>query len=217
MANCSARTRPIEAFHEQFQRLTSPRPGHVSEASREPTRRETLAPPESRFVQVGRSVFGEENATQGKKGDPGTSGVQEACDEEELRRAVEKGEPYRGAEGGEPSVLSEPVVWCDPLARSLLQWAPPPVALAPAASVPDVVLEHIAGQLVKRVAVGTSAVQLQLGKGQLDGAELLVRATADGLEIRLTAPPGVNGRQLGIAIADRLARRGLRVANIEVE
>lgn len=74
-----------------------------------------------------------------------------------------------------------------------------------------------AGQLVKRVAVGTSAVQLQLGKGQLDGAELLVRATADGLEIRLTAPPGVNGWRLGIAIADRLARRGLRVANVEVE
>lgn len=111
--------------------------------------------------------------------------------------------------------------WCDPMARSLLQWATP---LAPGFSVsppahglPSAVLEQIAGQVVKRVRVGEGAVHLQLGSGRLEGGEVLVKSGIDGLDISVTAPVGVDGAQLGEAIRARLRKRGLRVASVAVE
>lgn len=209
--SCQSRARPVEAFREQFQRFTLPRPGLARGPSGEPAQPKTAVQAGPDNCKVGRSAVCEENAFRGKETDRLASELPESRDE------VERDRPAPGE--GEASSSAEAVVWCDPLARALLQWAPPPVVASPpvAAAVPDVVLEHIAGQLVKRAAVGASAVHLQFGKGQLDGAELFVCSTADGLEIRLSAPSGVNGRQLGLAIAERLARRGLRVARVEVE
>lgn len=110
---------------------------------------------------------------------------------------------------------------CDPMARSLMQWASP---LAPATAVsppvqsmPSAVLEQIAGQVVKRIRIGDGTVHLQLGSGRLEGGEVLVTSGTDGLDVRVTAPSGVDGSKLGEAIRERLTKRGLRVATVEVE
>lgn len=78
-------------------------------------------------------------------------------------------------------------------------------------------LEQVAAQLVRKAAIGSSTVHLALGGSRFDGSELLVQAGASGLEVRLTAPVGVDADGLGKAITERLERRGLRVASVIVD
>jgi hypothetical protein len=108
--------------------------------------------------------------------------------------------------------------WVDPTARALLQWAPPPGSvIATPSGVPSQVLDQVALQLVRKVSVGQSTVHLQLGDGQLAGGAVLVTAGADGLDIRITAPAGVDAAEFAKAVEQRLLRRGLRIANLEVD
>lgn len=119
-----------------------------------------------------------------------------------------------------PDVSADPsLTWCDSMARSLLQWAPPPNAqnnTAPA-TVSPTVLDQIANQLVRKAAIGASSVHLQFGAGKLEGGEMLVQAGADGLDIRITPPRGVCGADIATAISERLSRRGVMVSQIVVD
>jgi hypothetical protein len=117
-------------------------------------------------------------------------------------------------------VVAEPTpAWCDSMTRSLLQLGQPALPLPPAtagAGTPTV-LEQIATQLVRKAGLGASSVHLRFRAGKLDGGELLVQSKAEGLDIRITPPAGVDGAELASAISERLARRGLRVSQIVVD
>jgi hypothetical protein len=106
------------------------------------------------------------------------------------------------------------------MARSLLQWSVPVVA-APVPThhgvVAPVLLDQIASHLVRKVGLGGGSVHLQLGAGRFDGGALLVQSGSEGLAVHITAPPGVDGAELAAAISERLKRRGLRVARVEVD
>lgn len=135
--------------------------------------------------------------------------------EDEPRAASELAEDaQRSPDGGEANLG-----WCDPMARSLLQWAQPGVTSpSPApANVSPVILDQIAAQLVRKAGVGSSSVHLQFGAGRLEGGEVLVQTGADGLDVRITAPAGVDGAALAASISERLGRRGLRVARVSVD
>lgn len=132
------------------------------------------------------------------------------------RREFREGKTLESEEGLLPEVPN--CDWVDPTARALLQWAPPPGAVvATPSGVPSQVLDQVALQLVRKVSVGQSTVHLQLGDGQLAGGAVLVTAGSEGLEIRITAPPGMDAAAFGRAVEQRLERRGLRIASIEVD
>src|SRR5690606_4962274 len=115
------------------------------------------------------------------------------------RRTLESTEEGQRTSEGEPNLA-----WCDPMARSLLQLAQPVVASPSSApvNVAPIVLDQIAAQLVRKAGVGGSSVHLQVGAGRLEGGEVLVQAGADGLDVRISAPAGVDGAALASAISE---------------
>lgn len=195
-------------FHERLQTLTrdgtDAQRGLVERDRRRPSGAESV----SRTELSGRSV----SEIKGGQGGTGTTGERLSERTDEHQRSGQSSQEA-------PATDAPPPLWCDPIARALLQWSPPtPAACVPTVgTVAPVMLDQIATQLVRKVGVGGGSVHLQFAAGRLDGGALLVQSGTDGLDVQITAPPGVDATELAAAICERLERRGLRVSRIAVD
>jgi hypothetical protein len=58
---------------------------------------------------------------------------------------------------------------------------------------------------------------MEIGAGELAGGTLFVHAEDGRVNVRLSAPAGVDGERWRARISDRLAARGLAVETVELE
>ena len=108
--------------------------------------------------------------------------------------------------------------WAEPMVRVLHQMGTSTAtSYAPCGTVPSAVLEQIAMQLVRKAGIGANSVHLEFGAGGLAGGNLLIQVEADGLDIALNLPPGVDPSSVSHALTRRLERKGLKIARLVVE
>jgi hypothetical protein len=121
-----------------------------------------------------------------------------------------------------PSGAAMPEI--DPSVRQAAQLGPPPTA-APVASAQGLharsSLEDILPAMVRRIAWSRDgrrgSVRLEIGAGELAGGTLLVHAEDGRVNVRLSAPAGVDGERWRERISERLRARGLSVEAVEVD
>jgi hypothetical protein len=117
----------------------------------------------------------------------------------------------------------------DPVARQAAQLAPPmsggggaggevtdAVAVRASAS-----LEELLPALVRKVAWSgdgrKGTVRLELGAGEMAGAEVVVESDAGRVRVQLRAPAGVDAEAWRKRVQGRLVARGLEVEGVEAE
>jgi hypothetical protein len=124
--------------------------------------------------------------------------------------------PRKGTTPASEDTAFQPEGCVEPMVRvmSNLMLLNHPVAVQ--TSAPSAMLERIALQLVRKVALGTSSVHLEFGDGVLADGKLTVHCTSDGLEIAVQAPAGMDPSQLCTALTRRLERKGIKLASLEV-
>lgn len=113
--------------------------------------------------------------------------------------------------------------WGDPLFRVFAQPLPAPGAEALAAhtttSVPVLATAEML-QAVRRFAWGgdrrRSIAYIEFGAGELAGGALTVEANAGVVSVIVDLPPGVAGGAWAERLAERLSKRGLQVASVQI-
>jgi hypothetical protein len=94
-------------------------------------------------------------------------------------------------------------------------------AAAPVQARAPVSLEEVLPELVRRVAWSgdgrRGTIRLELGKGELAGATLLVHADEGRVKVELSAPAGVDAGGWRDRIVERLSLRGVVVDEVRVE
>jgi hypothetical protein len=80
-------------------------------------------------------------------------------------------------------------------------------------------MDHLVSQLVKRIGWSgdgrRGTVRLEVGRGDLAGATLLVEADEGGVDVDVELPPGVSADAYG-GLRQRLEARGLTVRSLNV-
>jgi hypothetical protein len=81
-------------------------------------------------------------------------------------------------------------------------------------------MDHLVSQLVKRIGWSgdgrRGTVRLEVGRGDLAGATLLVEADAGGVDVDVELPAGVSADAYGARLRQRLEARGLTVRSLNV-
>ena len=134
-------------------------------------------------------------------------------------------EPRDEADAGTGDRRAAPVDALDPLARGLAQavapvtgaLAAPPAGVPLAAAAPAYASELVA-RLVRRLSWGGSgrrgAARIEVDRGALAGARILVHTHGHDVSVELDAPPGLGTDAWCDRVTRRLEARGLRVIEV---
>lgn len=155
----------------------------------------------------------------------------EARQRASLERSLE-GEREDETKIREAKLEEEGDEFLDPLCRALasgLEWKGQSASIAqaaelisePTAAAARVSLEQVLDHLVRRIAwsgnARAGAMRIELGAGALAGATLLVQADGPDVRVRLELPPGADAASWRERLDRRLAARGLKVTELDVQ